>query len=162
MLLRCNFRFGGVIVFAHCGYLSGSAISDRNSELPTESETSNFASCLPQLLGTDGYDSETKFRSRSVIRSSDPILPIRSDIRNEQNFLPYRIESYTAAAYVHEDIHLERFVASMSQNLAAAWKRPRRVFSERANSAGHCRHMPTYMWVTPNFAKNPNFALDLR
>ena len=74
--------------FARCGYLSGSAISDRNSELPTESGTSNFALGLPQLLETDGYDSETKFRFRSVLRSSDPILPIRSDSRNEQKNTP--------------------------------------------------------------------------
>ena len=74
--------------FAHFEHLNGSATSDRNSELPTESGTSNFALGLPQLLGTDGYDSETKFRFRSVIRSSGPILPIRSDIRNEQKKYP--------------------------------------------------------------------------
>ena len=37
MLWGCNIQFGGVTFYAYFEYPNGSAISDRNSELPTGS-----------------------------------------------------------------------------------------------------------------------------
>ena len=99
---------------------------------------------------------DLKFRSRSVIRSSDPILPIRSDIRNVQKKVPHRIESHTAAAYVNEDIHLERFEADIVLKPGCGLEAdPEGFFGARELR----RKLPTYADV---YVDGPKFCVEFK